>query len=666
MLIFAKRCAAVVGLAIALSPIAAAQQDAELTFPGQEEVAAATDFDQAMEQLYGYALTVEEVDYFLTTLTSLEAWSRSHQFVVKGCFDTMPIYEAIHSLPFWKEMGRDSMPFATVYTKILMAYLYADPAQNVLANTKLHIEQTEAQSVDPDLTEEEREFAKQQLIEARAHLALLETIPPGNGQLYAALQTIIDPALEHFAWLPEMDREAPEIFTLSSIGMRARGTGMWTRNKGMANHSYGLMWPACSMDIMVLPWTGGVQIDDATIGEVMAATLSSSPNTVIGSGEADDVNGRRDVRLQYHNPVEKTHGLAYLTTANDKLYILLYGGLEEDWDLLQPIIEESYSQLEFGEYPMPLLLDRTLKGYQIFAEEPWTTVLDKPINIDLRLTHGSSPLVVDISAYDVDSDSDFSDDRFQEFVDYIHSTNVAEYIDPQVVQAGVFEFHGLPCGISDIYGIQKVSADDPEAMILHQRQVFVYRDHRFIHFNVQAAHQDWGTVLPIAEQLLEHVKLVEPKRKVLLDQSAMGYIIEGEDGWQAVLREGQQPEANLLFPEPEVAISITRVAAVPRGELKDKIKALHDVTASQYANIEGFISEVGELCGVPAGWSTFEGELVGAEENGEALRVYSERFFFLHEGDMFIFNMMTRNSARSVASDKTKTLLEGLSFVARQ
>lgn len=522
MLIFAKRCAAVVGLTAGLASWAAAQQDADRFYPGQAEVAAATDLDLAIDQLYGYALTVEEVDYFINTMVSLEAWARVNQYAVKGCFETMPVYEAIHSLGFWQEVDRSSMPFATVYSKILLAYLYADPAQNVLANTKEYIAKTTAQSVDPDLTEPDQEFAKRQLIEARAHLALLETIPEGNGPLYASLQTFIDPALEHFAWLPEIKGEAPEIFTLSSIGLRARGSGVWSRNESVAHQSYHLTWPACSLDLMSVPWVAGVEIDDETIGALVAGALTGSPDVKIDGHVYGEVNGRKDARLRYHNPVENTQGLAYLTTANERLYILLYDGTDEQWDLLQPIIKESYTQLEFGEYPMPLLEDRSPMGYQIYAEAPWRVQLDRPVDLDMRLVHGSSPMLVDISVFSADLDSISDAERFAKIVDQIHATSLEDYVNPQVVQAGVVEFHGLACGISDIYGIQKTSAEAEEPMTLHQRQLFVHHGKGFLHFNIQANHLDWADVAPIAEQLLQNVKFVEVKQKVLLDQSAKG------------------------------------------------------------------------------------------------------------------------------------------------
>lgn len=123
-------------------------------------------------------------------------------------------------------------------------------------------------------------------------------------------------------------------------------------------------------------------------------------------------------------------------------------------------------------------------------------------------------------------------------------------------------------------------------------------------------------------------------------------------------------EASLIYQGPETAISISRVKAVAVDALEEEIKAYHNVTSGEFADLQDLSVDTGELCGVAAGWSTFHGELVGAEENGKALRVYSERFFFLHEDEMFIFTMLTRFDDRSIARAKTKTLLEGLSFVA--
>lgn len=612
--------------------------------------------------MFPYELTAAEATDFLATIDSLEAWARANQFTWDGVFETTPMLEGLRELPYWKQVERDPLPFMTTLSKVYLLFLYADPYEDTLERSEATIERYKQRLKDPQISDDDRDLMQGNLENARSEYASILSIPVVTRRRYEALKGYLNPALNRWAVMGELEVEPPVAITHATGGLRMRSSAGWLRDDAETNAVYRLPWLDSEVTILSLPWVDGLGLEESTVGAVIAGILGGDDRAEILDQEMGNIGEREDVRVAYRYGKTGRKGLVYLTPVGAQLHMLNFLVPEKNMGLMTPILEECLANLEFGDFPMPLLVDRSIVGYQVFAEQPWRTLLDAPEGVDLRLEYAGFDALIDFSV----AETTMTVEQFETFTDYMHDSNLAEYVEPHDLGKGVGKMHGLTYGYSEIYGPRKGFSKGQE-QVLHNRQVFLNLGDRLLHINVQAVRSTWEEFGPLAERLLQDLQFPEATTTVTFDKSHLGYIFEASSEWLETAELAQDIEFQMVYQGPEIVLGASR-AAIGESATVDEpyMKALHAAVVGNYEEATEPIYMTGDFDGIPFGTETFHANLAGAVENDAPLRIVSFTAFFRMEKDVLVFSIMTREPDWEFAGLEIETLLNNLRFVPVQ
>lgn len=627
--------------------------------PGQEVVAAAADLDAAVEGLFPYELTFAEVADFLATIDALEAWARANQFTWNGVFDTTPMLEGIRELPFWKQAGRDPLPFMTTLSKVYLLFLYADPYDDTLQRAAWAIDNHQQRLEDPHLDEEDRALYLRNLENAKAELARIESIPVKTRELYDATKDYLNPALDRWSVMGELEEKPPVAFTHASHGMRMLSSAGWMHDETRDEMVYVLPWMDAEATVVSLPWPEDFVIEDSTISAVLVGILGGDDTAEILAQERGERNGHADVRVAYRFGSTEKRGIVYLSAVGEHLHMLNFLVPESGVGLFTPILEEALLHLEFGEYPMPLLVDRSIMGYQVYVERPWTTLLDAPEGVDLRLEYTGVDALIDFSVVE----TTMTVEQFEAFTDFMHSSNLEEYVEPHDLGSGVGQMFDVPFGYSEIYG-PRTGFPEGQEQELHIRQVFLNLGDRLLHINMQAVVGSWEQFGPLAEALLQDMQFPEAKTVITYDRSHLGYVLEASSKWLETEHLAEGIEFQLVYQGPEIVLGASR-AAIADGETVTEayMKNIQAAVVQNYEEASEATFMSGDFGGTAFGTETFYANLPGAEVDGDPLRIVSFTAYFRMPEDVLVFSIMTRESDWEVAGPEIEALLNNLQFV---
>jgi len=644
----------------AKAPVPEARQAEEYSIPGQEAIATINDLDEAVDQLYAFPLPAAELDTFLDTMSSLEAWARANQWEWNGMFSSFPILKALRGLTFWRKTGQPAEPFATTLAKAYLLYSFVDPEVNAEERAREYIDTAYGWLDSGELSEEEIAEATSSIALAEEHLVQLASVPQPNRELYLARQQEIDQAMETWMSLDGIEEQPPIAFTMSSIGLQMRSSGKWDRDFGVADDRFYLQRPGCQLDILTSPWFEEDVLDSRMVNAILVGLLSGSETLEIGEQSVEEIDGRPQVRIPFLDG--ESDGLVAVTAVKDLIYIMVFRAQKSAWGLLSPMLDECLAHLEFGDYPTPLLVDRAEVGYQVYADAPWVEALMAPEATDRSLSCGDLPLSLDIAVLE---GIGFGSIDMAGAARQLSELSGTRFQDATVLEPCVIELDGHPCAVTESFGTGDEETAEVFGVMQHAADFYVLNGSRLIHIAAWGSHAHWEEIQPLLDHLLQQMSFpvaAADQPTLILDRTEVGYQVTGRPIWQIQDDHPDDVDRALLCERPTCVVSFMAFPGTMAEEaLPGILEGIQKGSFEQLVDGVATDSEIIEFHGHPYGIVETHGVRAEGKEF-QGIDLHLRELVLVTDQHILYINIRAKQEDWEKAAPLVEELLQGLEF----